>query len=82
MSDHGLGYFPIAGPKNSSTSLKRNHVVSFYFHIFCFLCPQGQRIEPESMDGMVQLRHVEENHLTLSLSLDIFLMHLDQTILN
>lgn len=50
MSDYGLGYFPIAGPKNSSFSLEPCHVVSF-----CIFCPWGyksstgsaeQRIEP------------------------------------
>lgn len=29
MSDYRLGYFPIAGPKNSSSSLERCHAVSF-----------------------------------------------------
>lgn len=40
VSDCGLGYFPIAGPKNSSPRLELCHVVSFYFHI-CIFCPSG-----------------------------------------
>lgn len=47
MSDYGLGYFPIAGPKNSSFSLELCHAVSF-----CIFCPWGYK----SSTGSAQQR--------------------------
>lgn len=36
MSDRGLGHFPIAGPKNSSSSLELCHAVFFLFGFLLF----------------------------------------------
>lgn len=38
MSDRGLGHFPIAGPKNSSSSLELCHAVFFLFFSVFFFC--------------------------------------------
>lgn len=40
MTDYGLGYVPIAGPKNSSSNLELCHLVPFLFRISSF-CPRG-----------------------------------------